>query len=69
MTKLVQFMKIIPITNAVGEIIEREWLRQSESVFRQLRSHLPADFIGRMKEVFATGAEMAEALRQCAASI
>lgn len=52
-------MKIIPITNAVGEIIEREWLRQSESVFRQLRPHLPADFIGRMEEVIATGAEMA----------
>ena len=54
-----QIMKIIPITNAVGEIIELEWLRQSESVFRQLRPHLPTDFVGRMKEVFATGAEMA----------
>ncbi len=54
-------MKIIPITNAVSDIIEREWLVQSESVHRQLRPHLPADYIGRMKQVFSSGAEMAVA--------
>jgi GNAT superfamily N-acetyltransferase len=52
-------MKIIPITNAVSEIIEREWLVQSEAVHRQLRPHLPVEYIGRMKQVFASGAEMA----------
>ena len=56
-------MKIIPITNAIGEIIELEWLRQAESVHRQLRPHLPADYIGRMKQVLAGGAEMAVATR------
>lgn len=56
-------MKIISITNAVGEIIELEWLRQAEAVHRQLRPHLPADYIGRMKQVFASGAEMAIATR------
>ena len=56
-------MKIIPITNAAGDIIELEWLRLAESVHRQLRPHLPADYIGRMKEVFAGGAEMAVAVR------
>lgn len=56
-------MKIIPITNAISEIVELEWLRQSETVHRQLRPHLPADYIGRMKEVFAGGAEMAVAAR------
>ncbi len=56
-------MKIIPITNAIGEIIEREWLVQSESVHRQLRPQIPPDYIGRMKQVFAGGAEMAVAAR------
>ena len=42
-------MKIIPITNAVGEIVELEWLRLAEGVHRQLRPHLPADYVGRMK--------------------
>ena len=35
-------MKIIPITNAVSEIIEREWLVQAETVHRQLRPVLLA---------------------------
>ena len=54
-------MKIIPITNAIGEIIELEWLRQAEAIHRQLRPHLPADYLGRMKQVLAGGAEMAVA--------
>ncbi len=54
-------MKIIPTTNAVSDIIEREWLVQAESVHRQLRPHLPADYLARMKEVFKSGAEMAVA--------
>ena len=56
-------MKIIAITNAVHDIIELEWLRQSESVHRQLRPQLPLDYVGRMREVFASGADMAVCLR------
>ncbi|MBL0125208.1 MAG: GNAT family N-acetyltransferase [Betaproteobacteria bacterium] len=56
-------MKIIPITNAIGEIIEREWLIQAEAVHRQLRPHLPLDYAGRMKAVFASGAEMSVCVR------
>ena len=56
-------MKIIPITNAVGEIVELEWLRLAEAVHRQLRPHLPVDYIGRMKEVFAGGGEMSVCVR------
>ena len=56
-------MKIIAITNAVHDIIELEWLRQSESVHRQLRPLLPPDYVGRMREVFASGADMAVCLR------
>ncbi len=51
-------MKIIRITNAVGDIVELEWLRRAEGVHRQLRPQLPADYVGRMKEVFAGGGEM-----------
>ena len=56
-------MKIIPLTNVIGEIIELEWLVQAEAVHRQLRPHLPPDYIDRMKQVFAGGAEMAVAAR------
>ncbi len=52
-------MKIISITNAIGENIEVEWLRGAEAVHRQLRPHLPADYLGRMNQVFSGGAEMA----------
>ena len=52
-------MKIIAITNAVHDIVEREWLTHSETVHRQLRPDLPANYIGRMTEVFASGADMA----------
>ena len=52
-------MKIIAITNAVHDIVELEWLIQSEAVHRQLRPHLKADYLGRMREVFASGADMA----------
>lgn len=51
-------MKIIRITNAVGDIVELEWLRRAEAVHRQLRTQLPADYVGRMKQVFAGGGEM-----------
>ena len=56
-------MKIIAITNAVHDIIELEWLRKSESVYRQLRPQLPLDYVGRMREVFASGADMAVCVR------
>ena len=56
-------MKIIAITNAVHDIFELEWLRQSESVHRQLRPLLPPDYVGRMRKVFASGADMAVCLR------
>ena len=56
-------MKIIAITNAVHDIVDREWLTRSETVHRQLRPHLPMDYVGRMKEVFASGADMAVCVR------
>ncbi len=56
-------MKIIPVTNAVQDIVELEWLKRSEAVHRQLRPQLPADYVRRMKQVFASGAEMAVCVR------
>lgn len=56
-------MKIIAITNAVHDVIELEWLKQSEAVHRQLRPTLPVDYVGRMRVVFGSGAEMASCVR------
>ncbi|MEO8384890.1 MAG: GNAT family N-acetyltransferase [Betaproteobacteria bacterium] len=57
-------MKIIAITNAAHVVIEPEWLIHSEAVHRQLRPQLPADYDRRMKQVFASGAEMAICVRE-----
>ena len=56
-------MKIIAITNAAHDIVEPEWLNYSEAVHRQLRPQLPTDYVWRMKQVFASGAEMAVCVR------
>jgi GNAT superfamily N-acetyltransferase len=55
-------MKIVPVTNAVFDVIEHEWLIRAESVHRQLRPHLSVEYARRMKEVFMGGAEMAVAV-------
>jgi GNAT superfamily N-acetyltransferase len=55
-------LKVVPITNAVFEVVEQEWLTRAEAVHRQLRPHLPATYAQRMREVFAAGAEMAVAV-------
>ena len=52
-------MNVVPVTNAKGEITDAKLLASAERVHRQLRTHLRADYVGRMKEVFASGAEMA----------
>jgi GNAT superfamily N-acetyltransferase len=51
-------MNIVHITDAFGKIIEPAWLKRAESVHRQLRTALPADYEGKMKRVFAGGARM-----------
>ena len=56
-------MKIIAITNTALDIIEPEWLNRSEAVHRQLRPQLPVDYAGRMRQVFASGAEMSICVR------
>ena len=54
-------MKVVPVSNEKGEIVEPALLAAAETVHRQLRPHLK-DYRARMKEVLAAGAEMAVAL-------
>lgn len=51
-------MQIVKVTAVGGKVIEREWLARAESVHRQLRPHLPADYAKRMAAIFATDVEM-----------
>ena len=51
-------MNIVKVSAAGGKILEPDWLARAESVHRQLRPHLPAEYAKRMAEIFATGVEM-----------
>lgn len=55
-------MTVVPVTDAKGVVIDAARLAQAEVVHRQLRTQLPPDYAGRLREVFASGAEMAVAL-------
>jgi GNAT superfamily N-acetyltransferase len=54
-------MNVVAVSNEEGEITHPELLRAAEGVHRQLRPHL-ANYVGRMTEVLAAGAEMAVAV-------
>lgn len=55
-------MNVVAVTDAQGAVIAPDLLAAAEVVHRQLRANLPADYAGRMGEVFASGAEMAVAV-------
>ncbi len=55
-------MNVVPVTDEKGSIVAADLLVAAEGVHRQLRPHLPADYVARMKEVFRSGAEMAVAV-------
>ena len=55
-------VNVLPVTNAEGAVINADMLVAAEGVHRQLRPHLPEDYVARMKEVFGSGAEMAVAI-------
>jgi hypothetical protein len=55
-------MKVVAVTDAAGTVVAPDLLSSAEAVHRQLRPHLPADYAGRMRAVFASGAEMAVAV-------
>ncbi|MBL6749737.1 MAG: GNAT family N-acetyltransferase [Nevskia sp.] len=54
-------VRIIPITDAAGRLLEPDWLARAEDVHRQLRPDLPADYAAQMRRLFAAGARMAVA--------
>ena len=51
-------VKIIDITNDSGALINSEWLARAERVHRQLRPGMPADYAGRLRHMFTSGARM-----------
>ncbi len=51
-------MELVAVTDLAGAIVEPEWLRRAETVHRQLRPQLPADYVGRLGVVFANGGRM-----------
>jgi GNAT superfamily N-acetyltransferase len=51
-------LRLIDVSGGGGEVVAPEWLRRAESVHRQLRDRLPADYAGRLGAVFASGARM-----------
>ena len=52
-------MTIIPVTDRDGAIIEAGWLAKAEPVHRELRPQIPADYMAKMRAVFAGGGRMA----------
>jgi len=52
-------VRVVAVTDPKGAITEPALIAAAEEVHRQLRPHLPKDYVGRLKEVLASGAEMA----------
>jgi GNAT superfamily N-acetyltransferase len=55
-------MEIIRITDDAHEVIEPDWLARAEGVHRQLRPQLAADYVQKMRGIFASGGEMCVAV-------
>ena len=52
-------LRVVAVTDDQGVIVENSWLVRAEAVHRQLRPNLPTDYVGRMGELFAKGAQLA----------
>lgn len=52
---------VVAVTDGDGMVVEPAWLTRAETVHRQLRGGLPADYAGRLRAVFANGARMSVA--------
>jgi GNAT superfamily N-acetyltransferase len=55
-------IRIVEITDDAGAVVSPDWFAKAESVHRQLRTALPADYSAKMKRVFAGGARMCVAV-------
>jgi GNAT superfamily N-acetyltransferase len=54
-------VNVVAVSNDRGEVVNADLLAAAESVHRQLRPHLPPNYVERMQEIFANGGEMAVA--------
>lgn len=54
--------RIVDVTDADGRVIAPDWLAEAESTHRELRPHLPADYVATMTRVFAGGGRMSVAV-------
>ena len=52
---------MVDVTGSDGSVVEPAWLARAEPVHRQLRTGLPADYTGRLRSIFASGARMSVA--------
>jgi GNAT superfamily N-acetyltransferase len=55
-------VEVVAVTDDRGGVVDKDLLLAAEPVHRQLRPHLPQDYLARMKQVFGSGAEMAVAV-------
>ena len=56
-------VRIVDVNDATGSVREPQWLAKAETVHRQLRPHLPADYERKMLRVFADGGRLCVAVR------
>jgi GNAT superfamily N-acetyltransferase len=56
-------LTLIDVTGASGALAEPAWLARAESLHRDLRPQLPADYAGAMARVFASGGRLVLATR------
>jgi hypothetical protein len=55
-------VSVVPVSAPGARILDESLLARAQAVHGQLRPDLPVDYLRRMKEVFASGAEMAVAV-------
>ena len=55
-------MNVVAVSGENGEVADAQLLAAAERVHLQLRPHLAGNYVPRMREVIAAGAEMAVAL-------
>lgn len=55
-------MKVVELVDADGQVQNQDFLKAAESVHRQLRPQLAADYLAQMHGIFADGGRMVVAI-------
>ncbi|MFZ5895820.1 MAG: GNAT family N-acetyltransferase [Myxococcota bacterium] len=50
--------ELVEVTDRAGNVVHANWLARAETVHRQLRPQMPADYAAKMGRVFAGGGRM-----------